>query len=380
MLDYEMLRLIWWVLVVVLLIGFAVTDGFDMGVGALLPFIGKTDNERRVMINTIAPHWDGNQVWLLTAGGALFAAWPMVYSASFSGFYVAMVLTLFALFFRPIGFDYRSKIEDPRWRTAWDWGLFIGGFVPPVVFGVAFGNLFLGVPFYYDEWMRNYYDGGFFGLLAHPFPLMAGLLSFAMLTLHGATWLQMKTEGALLERSRKMSMIFAAASLLLFVLAGVFQYAFIDGYVITSAIDTNAASNPLTKTVELQAGAWWRNFHHYPALFILPTLAVLMPLVVMFATKAKRYGLAFFASALNIVGVITTAVVALFPFVMPSSKSPNQSLTMWDATSSELTLKVMLAAAVIFVPLILAYTTWCYVKMWGRISEQHIEQNSTSLY
>ncbi|GAA5188936.1 cytochrome d ubiquinol oxidase subunit II [Ferrimonas gelatinilytica] len=379
MLDYEMLRLIWWGLVVVLLIGFAVTDGFDMGVGALLPILGKTNNERRVMINSIAPHWDGNQVWLLTAGGALFAAWPMVYAASFSGFYIAMVLTLFALFFRPIGFDYRSKIDDPRWRNAWDWGLFIGGFVPPVVFGVAFGNLFLGVPFYYDEWMRNYYEGGFFGLL-NPFGLLVGLLSAAMLVLHGATWLQMKTDGALLARARTASIVLALASALLFVLAGVVQYGFIDGYVITSVIDTNAASNPLNKTVEMVSGAWWNNFYAYPALFILPTLAVVMPLLVIVATRAHRHGLAFLASALNIVGVITTAVVALFPFVMPSSLNPNQSLTMWDATSSELTLKVMLVAALIFVPIVLGYTIWCYIKMYGRITDDHIESNSTSLY
>ncbi|MBY5922050.1 cytochrome d ubiquinol oxidase subunit II [Ferrimonas balearica] len=379
MLDYEMLRLIWWVLVVVLLIGFAVTDGFDMGVGALLPIIGKTDNERRVMINSIAPHWDGNQVWLLTAGGALFAAWPLVYAASFSGFYIAMVLTLFALFFRPIGFDYRSKIEDPRWRKSWDWGLFIGGFVPPVVFGVAFGNLFQGVPFYYDEWMRSYYDGGFFGLL-NPFGLLAGLLSFAMLTLHGATWLQMKTEGELYQRARKSTMVLATASVLLFVIAGVWQNSFIDGYVITSAIDTAAATNPLTKTVELQAGAWWNNFYSYPVLWVFPALAVLMPLLVMGATKANKNGFAFLFSSLNIVGVIVTAVVALFPFVMPSSKNPNHSLTMWDATASELTLKVMLVAAVIFVPIILAYTIWCYVKMFGRLNDAHIEKNSASLY
>ncbi len=145
--DYETLRVIWWVLIGVLLIGFAVTDGFDLGVGALLRIIGKTDDERRVMINTIGPHWDGNQVWFITAGGALFAAWPLIYAASFSGFYFAMLIVLAALWLRPVGFDYRSKLEDPRWRNAWDWALFVGGLVPALLFGVAFGNLFLGVPF-----------------------------------------------------------------------------------------------------------------------------------------------------------------------------------------------------------------------------------------
>ncbi len=148
MIDYEVLRFIWWLLVGVLLIGFAVTDGFDMGVGMLTRILGRTDTERRVMINSIAPHWDGNQVWLITAGGALFAAWPMVYAAAFSGFYVAMILVLASLFFRPVGFDYRSKIEDNRWRNMWDWGIFIGSFVPPLVIGVAFGNLLQGVPFH----------------------------------------------------------------------------------------------------------------------------------------------------------------------------------------------------------------------------------------
>ncbi|MGD9298976.1 MAG: cytochrome d ubiquinol oxidase subunit II, partial [Thiohalocapsa sp.] len=173
MLDYEILKLVWWLLVGVLFIGFAVTDGMDMGVGTLLPFLGKNDAERRVIINTVGPHWDGNQVWLITAGGAIFAAWPLVYGAAFSGFYFAMLLALFALFFRPVGFDYRSKIENKAWRNAWDWGLFIGGAVPALVFGIAFGNLLQGVPFHLDELLRPYYTGSFFALL-NPFALLAG--------------------------------------------------------------------------------------------------------------------------------------------------------------------------------------------------------------
>ncbi|WP_373327400.1 cytochrome d ubiquinol oxidase subunit II, partial [Cronobacter turicensis] len=173
MIDYEVLRLIWWLLVGILLIGFAVTDGFDMGVGMLTRILGRTDTERRVMINSIAPHWDGNQVWLITAGGALFAAWPLVYAAAFSGFYVAMILVLASLFFRPVGFDYRSKIEDMRWRNMWDWGVFAGSFVPPLVIGVAFGNLLQGVPFHFDKYQGMFYTGNFFQLL-NPFGLLAG--------------------------------------------------------------------------------------------------------------------------------------------------------------------------------------------------------------
>jgi cytochrome d ubiquinol oxidase subunit II len=184
MIDYEVLRFIWWLLIGVLLIGFAVTDGFDMGVGMLTRFLGRNDTERRIMINSIAPHWDGNQVWLITAGGALFAAWPTVYAAAFSGFYVAMILVLASLFFRPVGFDYRSKIEDTRWRNMWDWGIFIGSFVPPLVIGVAFGNLLQGVPFHMDEYMRLYYTGNFFQLL-NPFGLLAGIVSVAMILTQG---------------------------------------------------------------------------------------------------------------------------------------------------------------------------------------------------
>jgi len=174
MFDYETLKLIWWVLISVLLIGFVITDGFDMGVGALLPVIGKTDEERRMMINSIAPHWEGNQVWLVLAAGAIFAAWPTVYATSFSGFYVAMMLTLFALFFRPVGFDYRSKLADSRWRSSWDWGIFAGSTVPPIVFGIAFGNLLQGVPFTLDVYLRSTYHGSFFGLL-NPFALLVGI-------------------------------------------------------------------------------------------------------------------------------------------------------------------------------------------------------------
>ena len=198
--EYELLKIIWWVLIGVLLIGFAVTDGFDMGVGALLKVIGKTDTERRVMMNTIGPHWDGNQVWFITAGGAIFAAWPVVYAVAFSGFYWALLLVLFAMFFRPVGFEYRSKVQDPRWRNAWDWGLTVGGAVPALVFGVAFGNLLLGVPFTLDEFMRSTYTGSFWALL-NPFALLCGVVSLLMLAMHGGTYLQMRTAGLVHERA-----------------------------------------------------------------------------------------------------------------------------------------------------------------------------------
>ncbi|EKY3087569.1 cytochrome d ubiquinol oxidase subunit II [Cronobacter dublinensis] len=379
MIDYEVLRLLWWLLVGILLIGFAVTDGFDMGVGMLTRILGRTDTERRVMINSIAPHWDGNQVWLITAGGALFAAWPLVYAAAFSGFYVAMILVLASLFFRPVGFDYRSKIEDMRWRNMWDWGVFAGSFVPPLVIGVAFGNLLQGVPFHFDKYQGMFYTGNFFQLL-NPFGLLAGVVSVAMILTQGATYLQMRTTGELHLRSRATAQISALVMMVCFVLAGVWVMYGIDGYVVTSAIDPRAASNPMNKEVVRQAGAWFANFNKIPALWVIPALGVALPLLTVLASRLGKGAWAFVFSSLTLACVILTAGIAMFPFIMPSSTMLNASLTMWDATSSQLTLTVMTYVAAVFVPTILLYTTWCYWKMFGRITKEHIESNTHSLY
>ena len=378
MIDYEFLRFIWWVLVIVLLIGFSVTDGFDMGVTALLPVAGKKEVEKRIMINSIAPHWDGNQVWLLTAGGAIFAAWPIVYSVAFSGFYIALFLVLAALFFRPIGFEYRAKIDNPTWRSVWDWGLFAGGFVPALVFGVAFGNLLQGVPFELNELSQATYTGSFFALL-NPFALLCGVLSLAMLMTHGANWLQMKTTEELRDRARSVSQIGAIVTLITFVLAGAWLY-FKEGYVVTSVVDHFAPSSPMNKEVAVETSAWFRNFNEMPILWIFPALAVVAALLNAAFSKANRCGFAFFFSALTMTGVIITAAVSMFPFVMPSSSHPEQSLLMWDVTSSELTLTLMFFLALIFVTISLCYTIWSYTKMFGRLDANFIDENKHSLY
>ncbi|MGR0278474.1 cytochrome d ubiquinol oxidase subunit II [Marinomonas dokdonensis] len=374
--DYEFLKLIWWVLVGVLLIGFAVTDGFDMGVGSLLKVIGHTDYERRIMINSIAPHWDGNQVWFITAGGALFAAWPMVYAASFSGFYMAMMLVLAALFFRPIGFDYRSKLEGSTWRNAWDWGIVFGSAVPPIVFGVAFGNLLQGVPFEFDNYLRMTYTGSFFALL-NPFAILCGLVSLLMLVTQGGAWLQMKTEGDLQRKASKATSISGGLTLLLFIAAGVWLAKGIDGYVVTSQIDGNQVLNPLMKTAEAQAGAWLTNYDKYPLLMLAPILGVLGMLMSVFV---KQGVLPFLSSSMGIAGIIVTAGGSMFPFLMPSSTHPSMSLTMWDATSSENTLTIMFVVACVFVPIVLSYTLWSYFVMYGRLNKADIENNKHSLY
>ncbi|MGV6988888.1 cytochrome d ubiquinol oxidase subunit II [Testudinibacter sp. P80/BLE/0925] len=378
MIDYEILRFIWWLLVGVLLLGFAVTDGFDMGVLTLLPFAGKKEVEKRIMINSIAPHWDGNQVWLLTAGGAMFAAWPIVYATSFSGFYIAMILVLAALFFRPVGLEYRAKIENPKWRTAWDWGLFVSGFAPSLVFGVAFGNLLQGVPFEFNDILQVKYTGSFFELL-NPFALLCGLVSLSMLTTQGAAWLQMKTTAELRDRARVITQVGAFATVITFVLAGVWLL-FKDGYVVTGVIDKNAPSTPLGKEVILETGAWFNNFKEMPVLWLLPILAVAGGLLNIVFSKANRSGFAFLFSSLTMAGVIFTFGVSMFPFIMPSITHPNTSLLMWDSTSSHLTLMIMFGLTLIFVVILLAYTIWAYAKMFGRIDSDFIEENKNSLY
>ncbi|WP_068830165.1 cytochrome d ubiquinol oxidase subunit II [Pseudomonas sp. BMS12] len=380
MFDYESLKLIWWVLVGVLLIGFALTDGFDLGAAALMPFVGRTDNERRVVINTIAPHWDGNQVWLITAGGALFAAWPLVYAASFSGFYWAMLLVLFALFVRPVGFDYRSKLENTRWRQTWDWGLFVGGLVPSLVFGVAFGNLLLGVPFQFDADLRVTYYGSFWQLL-NPFGLLAGVVSLSMLLLHGATWLMMRTEADVARRSRRAAQLTALVYLVAFIGAGAWLWlGNIQGQVIQGALDTGAALNPLGKQVAAGNAGWMANYAQYPLTKLAPLMGILGAVLALAAASGRKGGFAFLGSSLAIVGTLCTAGFALFPFIMPSSLDPASSLTVWDAVSSRMTLGIMFVVACIFVPIILAYTLWGYAKMWGTVTTAQIDSNRHGLY
>ena len=377
--EYETLKFIWWLFVGVLLIGFAVMDGFDMGVGTLLPFLGKNDEERRVIINSVGATWEGNQVWFITAGGAFFAAWPLVYAAAFSGFYVALMLTLFALFFRPVGFDYRSKVHDPRWRNAWDWGLFAGGSVPALIFGVAFGNLLLGVPFHYDADLRVTYSGSFWALL-NPFALLAGVVSLSMLTMHGAVYLQHRTEGEIYERAKAAVKASAIVLIIAFVLAGLWIATGIEGYKIVSMPSPNAAFTPLAKVVEKAAGAWLNNYTLYPWTIVAPILAIGAAVIALLLSAANRTATAFIFSALSVTGVILTAGLAMFPFIMPSSTFPNSSLTAWDAVSSRRTLQIMFWVTVVFLPLIAAYTSWVYRVLRGKITVQSIRDNEHTAY
>lgn len=377
--DYMTLKLIWWGFVGVLLIGFALTGGFDLGVGMLLPFAGKSDVERRVVINTVGATWEGNQTWFITAGGALFAAWPLVYAAAFSGFYVALMLLLFALFFRPVGFDYRSKIADPRWRSAWDWALFAGGFVPALIFGVAFGNLLLGVPFHYDDTMRLEYTGNFFGLL-NPLGLIAGLISVAMFVMHGAAYLRIKSDGVIAQRAAKAAGVSAQVLCVLFVLAGLMVAFWVDGYRVDSMPEMNSAFMPIDKLVTRATGAWMDNYAHWPILWLLPVAAIAGAQLCAFFSRLGKPVSSFIASGVALSGVILTAGVSMFPFVMPSSLEPNSSLTLWDAVASHKSLGIMFWVVLVMLPIILLYTGWVYRVLRGKVTSADIATHQHTLY
>jgi cytochrome d ubiquinol oxidase subunit II len=379
LLDYDTLRIIWWLLMGVVLIGFACTDGFDLGVGMLLPFVGRNDVERRVVINSVGPVWEGNQVWLLLGGGAIFAAWPHIYAVSFSGFYLAMFAILAALILRPVAFKFRSKREDPSWRARWDWVLFFSGFVPALICGVALGNVLQGVPFRLTPDMQIFYEGTFFQLL-NPFAVLCGLVSVAMLVMHGSTWLQLKADGPVAERARTYGRCAALVTIVLYAVAGVALWLWVKGYAVTSAVDPVGASNPLRKTVELQTGVWFQNYQQHAWTIAAPVLGFVGALGAWLGLQARREIFALLSSGLSLAGIILSLGASMFPIILPSSLMPGASLMVWDSSSSHMTLFIMLVATVIFLPIILAYTSWVYHVMWGKVDEKAIRDESTHAY
>ena len=374
--DYTTLRLIWWLILGVLLIGFALMDGFDMGVGATFRFLGRTDEERRALLESIEPVWDGNQVWFILAGGAVFAAWPLLYAASFSGLYLAMFLLLVALILRPVGFMFRNQIGDARWRNVWDWALLIGGAVPALLFGVAFGNLFLGLPFHFDELQRPVFAGGLLSLL-RPFALLVGVVSLLMLVMHGTSYAAMKVGPPMSDRATVLGRRAAVLFVVAFIAAGVWVSS-LDGHQIIGTVTTDGASNPLNKRVVIAHGAWLANFHAHPLLWLAPLAAILGSAGTWKLLGARSAGLAFLTSCAAVTGTILTGGFALFPFLMPSSTHPGHGLTVWDASSSQHTLMIMLAAVVVLLPVVLAYTSWVYRVLRGKITLEHIRNHSST--
>ena len=375
--DYESLRVIWWILLGVLLIGFAVMDGFDLGVAMWIPWLTKTDLERRVLINSIGPTWEGNQVWFILGGGAIFAAWPMLYAVSFSGFYLAMLLVLLALILRPVGFKYRSKLTHTAWRTSWDWALFVGGLVPSLIFGVAMGNVLQGVPFHFDESLRPFYTGTFFALL-NPFAILCGLVSVLMLAMHGAFFLNIKTQETIQKRAITAARACATLTVLLFIVGGIWLYFGVDGYSLTSVVPHDGPSNPLYKTALRDSHAWFSNYESMPILMLAPLMGILG---AIFAEAVARHARAAFVfSSIALFGIISTVGVSMFPFILPSSSNPDQSLIVWDSSSSQLTLMIMLISTVIFLPIVLSYTAWVYRVLSGKITEKTIQDNQDVAY
>lgn len=370
--DLETLQVIWWVLVGVLLIGFALTNGMDMAVSALMFAVGKNSDERRVVLSTIGPHWDGNQVWLLTAGGASFAAWPEVYAAAFSGLYWAMILVLFCIWLRPLAFDYRNHNHSgsDSWFKNWDITLVVGSLIPPLIFGVAFGNLLQGLPFHADENLRWFYEGYFLSALLpllNPFAILCGLVSVCMLFTLAAQWIQLRTADEIGSRAKPIAMVCGIATVVLFAIAGLWAYTF-DGWKLAALAPEGSVHQILGKTVESVPNGLFENYSNYPVTAVLPIFAILFMLGGAVqggrgnAVKGALY------SALGIALIILTPLVALFPFIMPSTVDPASSLTIWDATSSHMTLNNMLICVVIFLPIALIYTVWAYAKMWNKAS------------
>jgi cytochrome bd ubiquinol oxidase subunit II len=373
MFTYEVLRIIWWALIGVLLIGFAIMDGFDFGLAALLRVLGRDDHERVVLLETIEPTWEGNQVWFILGGGAVFAAWPLLYAASFSGLYLAMFVLLVAFIIRPVGFNFREKVHDARWKAVWDYCLIVSGVIVMLVCGVAFGNLFLGLPFHFDGDLRMTWDGSFWQLF-RPFALLSGVVSVCMLLAHGASWAAMKADLLIARRAARIARIASAAYIVTFVLAGAWLASgAIAGYHITGNLVTDGLSNPLAKQV-VTGGSWLANFHAQPLLWLAPALGLAGAMGVQLF--ARRHGfLGFLGSSLCVAGTILTAGVALFPFLMPSATHGPSSLTIWDASSSQGTLLLMLGVVVVFLPIILAYTAWVYRVMRGRVTLEHVRKS-----
>lgn len=366
MLDIEFLRMAWWVLLGILIIGFALTDGFDLGAAILLPFVTRDEQERETVLNAIGPFWEGNQAWLILGAGAIFAAWPYVYAVAFSSFYLLILLLLLTIgISRPVSFKYRSKINNYSWRRFWDWLVFIGGFCPAIIFGLLIGNVFQGLPFYFDENLRIFYSDGFLDLF-NAFAWLCGITSLAMLSMHGGLFLSLKTSGLIRSRAIYWSRV-SALFLVLFFAIGGFWVAFkLTGYEVVGEVNHYGFSNPLHKEVVPKIGAWIQNYSFYPWTIIAPCLGFLGA-ITAFLTANKGSGrFAFLCSSLSVAGIIVTVGISLFPFLLPSSVNLRSSLLVWDASSSDLTLLLMLAAVILFMPIVLLYTSWIYYIFRGK--------------
>jgi len=376
--EYDSLRVIWWGILGFLMTGFGVLGGIDLGCGMLLPFVTKTNNERKILLHSIKGTWESNQVWFITGGGVLFAAWPYVYSVVFSTMYFALFAVLVALILRPVGFDYRSKIDDSRWRSMWDKALFIGGFVPTLVFGVAIGNLMEGVNFAFDNFMVVQNKVSFFSLFS-PFSLLCGVLAVAMLSTQGSTFLMMKTDGDIARRARKIAILLPFLTVALFAVGG-YMVQNLFGYKLLARSGVDLYSNPMGKAVAYKAGAWLENYTIYPWMRILPISGFLSSLAVVTFALLKRPAFAFLFSSLTVISIMATFGLSMFPFIVPSKLDYHHSLTVWDSSSSYLSLLIMLGVMIIFMPIVLCFIGFANKVMFGKVTEADLKKHDKQSY
>ena len=336
------LQTIWFFLWGLLWALFFITDGFDFGMGALYPFLGKSEEDKRLMINSVGPLWDGNEVWLITAGGVTFAAFPKVYAVMFSSMYSALMLILFSLILRGVAFEFRGKVENPGWKKTWDTCIFIGGVVPAILFGVAFANIFQGTPINAD----GINQGGLFSLL-NWYGILGGVLFLLLFLVHGSLWISIKTEGVLHDRAA-----FTANTLwpILLIIAVVF--------LIASKFATSL----------------YDNYQNNPVLFVFILITVVALLAIKFFIVKKAFFKAWFASAATIAGATFFGIIGLYPNLFPSSINPDFNLTAHNASSSPLTLKIMLGVTLVFIPIVITYQIWAYNLFKDKVTLEDLAQ------
>ncbi len=366
MIDYELLKIIWWCIFGFLLIAYMVTGGMDIGVSFLLPFIGHTDQERRLVINAIGPTWEGNQVWLITLGAGLFAIWPVAYGTIFSSMYLAFVLVLIMLILRPPGIDYRSKINSHLWRSVWDVSLFSSGLILSLGFGAVIGNLFAGLPFHFDADMRLVYEGTFVSILT-PNGLLFGVVTLFMFGLQGALFLQHKLEDAVAQRAKNIVKIFAIGFVCFAVAAGINVVLWVPGYEIVQIPALNTMFMVNKKIVKVVLSGWAQNYANFPWLWIFPISCLIITRLVVRLSQKDMPGRALLLNSLGMACAAITVGCAMFPFILPSISKPNHSLTIWDVCASQLTLQCALIVTILLVPVILLYTAWVYRVMRGKV-------------
>jgi cytochrome d ubiquinol oxidase subunit II len=364
---YLFLKVLWWLLLGVLLLGLAVMVGMDMGVGALLRVIGKTD------LDHAPQQQQHDDIQARKGGGAIFAAFPLIYATAFSGLYVVMLLLLWSMIMRPLAFEYRSKIPSTTWRNVADWVFLLSGALPMIIYGAAMGNMLQGVPFHFDWDLRSYYTGSFISLF-NPFAILAGILSLSLALYMGASMMMIKTEGAVAKRARTAGTLAVVVAAILFTVGGVWV-SLMPGFVLTHSVAPGLAQTPLTQTVVRVAGGLLAHYMAHPVLWLVPLTGLLGMIGGGILLHAHRPAIAWWFGILAWAGVLGATAISLFPFLMPSSTTPNQSLTLWNSVSSQGTLLWMTGFSAVFVPLILWYTSWAFYVMRGKVDTKKIEDN-----